>query len=345
MTKMNDQLHDVLGQIAVPDDDLKAARERRDAVREAGKGFPGVLRTYRAGSVATGVVTDPLEDADGGLVLDRRCYPSLGPDSDDDDPPTEVVEAFHAHVGPILRETWDGATVHDMKRGVTVRFHDPLPSGADPYVDMILTLDRKDAPGLWIPNLEAGTWDASHPEKHVELMMSGSKTLRVLRARVVRLAKCWNKGYSQPGLSSFNILALGLEAIDETSDLATAVTTFFEHASASLAICRTEDPAGVSGAIKLEANKEIVLQRLRSARDHLRAALADPDNLEVVAAELHAVFPKYLPEPIDLRSPAAAAIADALRTSNPRLRQSAAGVTVAAGAVKTARSYGGVHRG
>ncbi|MFV0308821.1 MAG: hypothetical protein ACK5OX_13880 [Desertimonas sp.] len=60
-----------------------------------------------------------------------------------------------------------------MKRGITVRMHAPLGNGADPYVDVVAAMNRRDAPGLWIPNLALSRWDASHPQCHVELMLAG----------------------------------------------------------------------------------------------------------------------------------------------------------------------------
>lgn len=143
---------------------------------------------------------------------------------------------MHDIVGPLIRETWPKATVYDMKRGITVRMHAPLPSGADPYVDVVVAMNRRDAPGLWIPNLAANSWDASHPQCHVELMMAGSRALRRTRARVVRLAKAWNKQSSDPALSSFNIVALALECITTSMPIDEARMVFFEHAAASLAI-------------------------------------------------------------------------------------------------------------
>lgn len=342
MSEMAKQLFDVHTAASVDTADLAESRTRRDAVRSAAATFTGARTTYRSGSVAMGVATDPLEDADSGLILDRRYYPKLGPDGDDE-PPTDVVKALHEHIGPLIRQNWANATVHDMKRGVTVRFHEPLVSGCDPYVDLVVAMDRKDAPGLWIPNLKSDTWDASHPQKHVELMSSGTQSLRTLRARVVRIAKLWNKQYSSPALNSFNVVALALEAVTEVTDLATAVTEFFEHAVSYLSIARTQDPAGVSGPIRYELTKEQVIKRLTEARDHLHAALADPDDHAVVSTELHAVFWTCLPEPVDLRSAETSRVATLLGTTNPRFRETASGFVVA-GAMKTQRSYGGVRR-
>jgi hypothetical protein len=331
------RLEDVEKQISADDAALNEARRRRREVLRICGTFGGVLGTYASGSVAMGVVNDPVEDADGGMILDRRQYPDLGPDGGGETP-GEIVSDLHGFVGPAIRETWPKATVHDMKRGVTVRMHAPLWTRADPYVDVVIAMNRKDAPGLWIPNLQAKRWDASHPQRHVELMNTGSRALRRMRARVVRLAKAWNKQYIDPGLSSFNIVALALECITTSMPIDDALLVFFEHASASLAIRRTEDPAGVSGPIKLEQPKDIAIARLAAARDHLAAAIAAVDDLDTGAAELHKVFWHYLPEPTGAASKAA--VADLLRHSTPRLRTTTTGLAVA-GAVTPKRSYGG----
>jgi len=332
------RIGDVEKKISADDLALGEARDRRRTTLGICKGFGGVLGTYASGSVAMGVVNDPVDDADGGMILDRRCYPALGPDGGGDTP-SDVVAELHDLVGPRIRETWPKATVHDMKRGITVRMHAPLWSGADPYVDVVVAMNRKDAPGLWIPNLATDSWDASHPQRHVELMTSGTRALRRTRARVVRLAKAWNCQFSDPALNSFNIVALALECIDTSMSIDIALHLFFEHAAASLAVRRTADPAGVSGPIKLEGPKDIAVARLAGARDHLAAALASDDDLDVVAFELHKVFWMHLPEPVGMASKSS--MAGLLRQQTPRFRTTTSGLTVAAGAVTTKRSFGG----
>lgn len=340
MSEAAERLEDVEKEIAAEDAALKEARHRRRVVLDVGGLLGGVLGAYASGSVAMGVVNDPVEDADGGIILDRRQHPGLGPDGGGDTP-SSIVAELHDIVGPLIRETWAKATVHDMKRGITVRMHAPLPSGADPYVDVVVAMNRKDAPGLWIPNLAANRWDASHPQCHVELMIVGSRGLRRTRARVVRLAKAWNKQFSDPALSSFNIVALALECITTSMPVDEALVVFFEHAAASLAIRLTADPAGVSGPIKLEGTKDVAVSRLTSARDHLAAAIAAGDDLDIVAEELHEVFWNFLPEPAG--SASKARLAGLMRQGSPRIRTTASGLAVA-GAVTPKRSFGG-HRG
>jgi hypothetical protein len=169
MSETANRLEDVEKEISAEDAALDEARRRRREALGVSAGVRGVLGTYASGSVAMGVVNDPVEDADGGIILDRRQYPGLGPDGGGDT--RDTVAELHELVGPVIREIWPRATVHDMNRGITVRMHAPLFSGGDPYVDVVVAMNRKDAPGLWIPNLAASCWDASHPQRHVELML------------------------------------------------------------------------------------------------------------------------------------------------------------------------------
>jgi hypothetical protein len=147
MSETANRLDDVEKQISADDAALDEARRRRREVLRICGSFGGVLGTYASGSLAMGVVNDPVEDADGGMILDRRLYPDLGPDGGGETP-SEIVSGLHDFVGPAIRETWPKATVHDMKRGLTVRMHAPLWTSADPYVDVVVAMNRKDAPRL-----------------------------------------------------------------------------------------------------------------------------------------------------------------------------------------------------
>src|SRR5213592_2836602 len=100
----NDVLEEIRQEISASDDELKEARERRDLVLKAAASFPGALRTFKSGSVAHGNVNNPVIDADGGMVLDRRVYVELGPDSSVGDGPEDIVDEVRDHVMAILRE-------------------------------------------------------------------------------------------------------------------------------------------------------------------------------------------------------------------------------------------------
>lgn len=332
MTTKN-HLRDIQDQIRTDDKVMAEARRRRNAVLRTAAGYPGMRTTFSSGSIAMGVANDPVLDADGGVIVDRRFYPKLGPDGDGE-LPAGIVGDLQDHVGPAVRETWERATVHKMKRGLTVRFHDPVVGDQDPYVDVVVAMDRKDAEGLWIPNLTSRRWDPSHPVKHVSLMAAGSAGRRRTRARVVRLAKAWNKQYSEPALSSFNIVALAYECVEWEEDIDDALFRFFDHSVRGLREGLTQDPAGVSAAVRLPLGKETAVKRLTKARDSLRSAI-DADDPDEELQAMHELFWKYVPEP-DGRSKRA--LAETLRRGSPRITTSPSVGIV--GSMKPTSAYG-----
>src|SRR5215218_8361492 len=89
--------------IAVHDEVLAAARERRDLIRRITEEEFSTLRTFGSGSLAHGTQNSPLADADLGVVLDRRAYPELGPDGDG---PKEIAEKIRQRLRERLKESY-----------------------------------------------------------------------------------------------------------------------------------------------------------------------------------------------------------------------------------------------
>ncbi|MCY4086135.1 MAG: hypothetical protein OXG37_04420 [Actinomycetia bacterium] len=330
-------LDDIREQIAADDDVLREARDRRNLTARSAMGLGGTLRRFSSGSVAHGTVNDPVTDADGGIVLDRRSHTTLGPDSKENEGPSDVIQELQDLVGPKVRDKYPNARVTKTKRGLKVFFATAV-NGQDPTVDLVVTLTRKDKPGLWIPNLENDDWDASDPEKHTELFTDGSRQLRALRARVTRLAKAWNKQWddSDRALSSFNIEALAWEYIDDSSlPLDKAVAGWFAYACDEIDKGKTQDPAGVSEPIRLLRPKKTVLKRLGSAADRLAEAL-EADDEDEARDLLAAVFRDYVDAPADSKS----AFARALR-ANKGIGATKTGLAVGAGTtLKPTRAFG-----
>jgi len=328
-------LDDVRAAIAASDTVLTEARERLRLVRDIASTFPGALRTYASGSIPQFTVNHPVSDGDGGLVLDRRCYPKLGPEGGGE-APEDVTAELCKLLGPRIRETYEKGSCGRSKRGPKVRFGAPL-EDQDPTVDLVVALTRRDGDGLWIPNLEKNTWEPSDPEAHVQLLNTGSTALLRMRRRVVRLAKAWNKQYSTPGFSSFNLSMLALEAITGGQNLANALATFFSHAVDAVAAGDTEDPAHVSSSIKLLIPREDAVRRLRRAAASLDEALAHDDDEDAVRAALAKVFWDYVDDPAS--EPFTAAVA-ALRSRRP-VTTGTLGLVGPAVAVPPTRAYGG----
>ena len=336
-----DILNDIRNKIAAEDSVLKEAKARRDLVAEAAMAIECSLRWFRSGSVAHGTVNRPLADADGGIVLDRRNsrYEKLGPDGNNEGP-DKIIDELCDLVGPKVRETYPNAKVKRSRRGLLVEFNEPLNDDEDPTVDLIVTLTRKDADGLWIPDRDNNRWTPSHPEKHTELFTAGTKGLRALRARVARLGKAWNKQFDENdrALSSFNIMALAWEYVEDSSvSLDQALAGWFRYGHDEIDKGETKDPAGVSDPIRLLLPKSVVVQRLGGVADRLEDALANEDDEDKVKDALSSVYPDYVDAPAGSKS----AMAAALR-SKEGVGASKAGLVIGGGApMKRMRTYGG----
>ena len=330
-------LDEIRAQVAPDDETLKAAKGRRDDALGYAEGFNGVARTYVSGSIAHGTANSGL-DADGGIVLDRRTWTTLGPDGDDVGP-CDVVEEVRELVRTSLKETYPEIKSRLTKRAIVFKFHEELSNGLDPSVDLIVGLQRSDG-GLWIPNLENDSWNPSDPIRHTELLTADPKSLRVTRARIIRLAKCWNSQYSTPGMCSFNIEALALACIEEGVGVALGLAAFFKYAADDVAARNTPDPANVSKPIKLKVEREVIVGRLESARDLVQKALDNDSEETTVRTALADLFWKHLNPPAGAESKAA--MANQLREGNAGVRMGGALAVGAGGgaALKSGRAYG-----
>jgi hypothetical protein len=331
-------LDEIRQEISASDDDLREARKRRDLVLEAAASFEGALHTFKSGSVAHGNVNNPVSDADGGLVLDRRVHVTLGPDSVDAEGPEDVVGDVRDHVMPMVRETYPNARSRLIKRAILIRFNEPNTDGVDPSVDLVVAVTRKDAQGLWIPNRDQAAWDASHPEEHTRLLTVGGKSLRVHRARVIRLAKVVIKHDPTPALISFNVEALALAHITRVLTLAESMQLFFDQAGSSIKAGLTDDPAGVSGKIKLPdgMTRERSAKRLRHFANNAQEALDHSDDRAAVESVLADLYPDQLP---DAKRSVKAQLANAIRRGDKGGIRSGLAIAPAA-AIKAPRSYG-----
>jgi hypothetical protein len=253
-------LAEILREIAVPMAVLEEAKKRRELVLTIAMRHDAARAAFRSGSVAHGTDNKPLEDADGGVKVDRtfKAFRAFGPDAPDAGKgPEEFIQAFAQFVGPRLIEAgYPLANVNlEGNRAIKFEFNQTVDiddwGPVDPYVDLIVGLARADGRGLWIPNRRHNWWDPADPEHHTWLMAErDEKSLRVFRAHVIRLAKRAVKRDEviegrEKVMHSWNISALALESITETGALAESLATFFRHAGNSIAVSLTSDPSPV----------------------------------------------------------------------------------------------------
>lgn len=347
MSKLREHIDQVRKDVQIPDEVIEEARARRDVVRAAAESSTDALRSFGSGSLEhrtaiAGVGGKATHvDADVGVVIDRRRRPDLGPDGRGVGPCALVAEVCD-HVGPKIRESYPKARLHleGQKRAILVRFGAPLSSGEDPTADLIVALDRRDAPGLWIPQLHEDDWDPSHPEKHTELITGGSAALWQTRRYAIRLAKAWNNLHAKPPLCSFNIEVLAYEAVESGMGVAEALAATLRHGADTLPDGPTQDPANVSGDIGLPNGKEHAIKRLTVAADDLEELLEDPDNEELVLSVLADLFPGLVAAPDASKS--LSALVGALRSGNDgvSVRRGGLALGTAGAVIKTTGAYG-----
>jgi hypothetical protein len=323
-------LTDVRQQIAVDDDVLSETKTRRNLVKRVARKFDGALKTFDSGSVAHGTTNKPISDADCGVVLDRRTYPELGPDGEDEEP-NEIVGEMADFVIDGVQEEYPDAEQAVGKRSIVIEFNEPMEDSSsdvddqDPSVDLILALTRAEgSDGRWIPNTEDRCWDASDPEKHTTLLYGPAKGERVHRARVIRLAKAAVKQDEKPVVSSFNLEALALEHVSSEDSIAESLAELFQRGADDLERGDTPDPAEVSDPIKLPdgITRTEAVSRLREFGDAIEAAIEHTDDEARVREELTKVFP------------------DCVEASTPSGKEALASALIAGNSVKVGAAVG-----
>ncbi len=298
-------IEEILDEIRVPKPILDEAKDRRNQVLEIADDHPAGRAPFRSGSVAHGTGNKPLEDADGGEMINRRYeeFRVYGPDGSGEGP-TRFVESFRALIEREVRRTYPNATATTVgqKRSIKIEFHAPVDfdewGEVDPYVDFIVGLGiADDSTGIWIPNLETDSWDPGDPQYHTYLMTKKDpRELSIYRAKILRLAKRAVKRDAANGgvavVCSWNRSALALEYFEEVTTLSEGLERFLAYASDQIALILTPDPSDViTDPIKLPKG---VTQQQASARLAEMAAVVRGANSQLSVAgartELSGIF-------------------------------------------------------
>lgn len=294
--KLQGLLDDARSEIAVTDEELTEARDRRDRIKKALlKVFPG-SDTYDCGSVAHGDANTPLKDVDTGVVV-AGGEETHGPDGEG---PRDLMNQARDAIRDELADDYPNlrVTVEGQTHAVEVSFGDPIDPNEDDFTaDVIITVDNTSGDGIFIPDLPNDGWEPSHPIEHTRLMREGNRTTGSVLARTVRLLKYWNGHHGNP-LCSWNIKVLALESITKKMALPAALLAFFEHAGKSLRDGLTEDPAGVSDPIELNLPMAEVVDRLEDGRELIEEAInAEEDGRPYLAQhKLAQLLPDVVPD-------------------------------------------------
>ena len=312
--------------IAVDDDVLKEARTRRDRIRDIVENEFATLRTFPSGSLAHGTQNDPLNDADAGVVLDRRVYEGLGPDGEG---PGTIVEKVRSVLREVLREDNPNVRFYTGgRRAIRINIMEPLQLDAGSFTADLIVAVRRDEGGIWIPDLDDDEWDPSDPEHHVELVVARNKATGSHFARILRLAKHANAHHGRT-IFSFNVMALGLESITEKVSLPEGLALLLRHAADSLDKGLTKDPAGISGSIKLNVpRRKDAAKRFKVMAQLAEEALMLDGDGQTAQAQRNwsKVLPGAVdpPKEVDLK----AELAAGLRKGNEWVSQGTGGMSV-----------------
>lgn len=338
---VNELFEEARGRIAVLDNVLKEARKRRDAIRDIVEEGFDTLWTFGSGSLAHGTQNDPLNDADAGVVLDRRVYEDLGPDGDG---PCAIVEEVRSVLRPRLKEEYPNVRFFTGgHRAIRVNFMEPIQPDGDNFTADLIVAIRRDEGGLWIPDLDNDSWDPSDPERHAELIVARNKKTSSRFARILRLAKHANARHGKT-IVSFNVAALGLESITEKVPLPEGLTLFLRHAADSLDEGLTEDPAGVSGPIKVNVSRrKDAAKKFKDLAELAEQALEFDADGQTAQAQRN--WSKVLPSAIDppKDEDLEAEFAAGARKGNGWMYRGAGGLSVSGKSrqdIPSARSFG-----
>lgn len=347
-TPADEALDAIRREIEVPRHILQEAKDRRDLVLEIAAQHDASRAVFSSGSVAHGTHNKPLEDADGGTMVNRRyeAFRRFGPDGGDVGP-EEFIELSVNWILPRLQIRYPNATVdlNDNKRSIPFKLNEPVAfddwGEVDPYVDFIVGLERVDAPGIWIPNRETGGWDPADPELHTRLMTERDpKPLRVHRARLLRLVKrAVKRDAARRDLAvmcSWNLSALALELVEGVAPIAAGLEGFLRGAAEEITLGLTEDPApAVVEPIKLPdgVTQEMAATRLHEMADIVEQARA-ADSTQAARIYLSEL---YGPEVHAIREREDQTLRRANSTADPSALGTALGLS---GAQKVTRSDG-----
>lgn len=293
MNLANELIKEMLAATKPSKEAIDEARARRDLVKEAALTYEGALRFIKSGSLAHHTISGRVSDADGALMLDRRVYKDYGPDSDEGLGPEDLVVGVAEDIRDTVKQVYPNVYIStNHKRAIYFRFRDPLPDDQDPTVDLIIGLDRKDQPGIWIPNLDDNSWDPSHPGKHSEMVKARRQSTGHTSSKVVRALKLFSKQWEKELLFSFHWTAMMLESYPTRKPLIEGVIDVLNHAADSLEEGDTDDPAGVSRPINIPSyrDRDVVISRIRNAATNLEEARQVDGDDEAALDEVLVIF-------------------------------------------------------
>jgi len=274
------------------------ARARRDLFRDALPTEDDVLEVVPSGSLARSTQRDPLNDVDVIVVYDAAAHPDWGMAGES---AAGALNHMREQVHRLL-----GATTGTIAQ--TVRLASPHNHAVkcfldEPDAEGAFTVDampalRQAGGGLLVPEKRSQDWVRTEPEFLIAEVARRQREWDQFRP-LVRLLKYWNDTNGKL-MKSLVVEVLALKCLYVETSRPRALQRFFS--SAVYEIDRgVHDPAGISGEIQPNLDRDAVRDRLDEAASHAWKAVnaqgaGDTDD---AACHWRKVFGENFPEPED----------------------------------------------
>lgn len=262
--------------IAVKDDEIEAARDRRDELRDKLEVAVGAhsqsVETFPAGALAAGTQISPLNDVDVVVTVPGflRGW---------EETPQQALRDVRSWVESTIRAKFEFST-HAIK----LTYPD-----VEFTADIVIGVRR--TRGIVIPhcpNDDEHTWLPTDPKRHAEMVRERNLRDRpAIFSQQVRILKALNRHWQmstddgRKPLASFHLTALALaifEAGTETSH--DEGTPFFLEQAAEMVLSPLREPAGVGPDLEAR-NPQEAAAFLADAGAKTRRALSLPDDAAV----------------------------------------------------------------
>jgi hypothetical protein len=261
---------------------------RQSAVRKVVQAGATVLEDFLTGSYARSTMIAPLKDADIDIffVLDASYFTFFNGQNGG---PVGLLD----WIKRILLKTYTQTPgISRNGQAVTVRFSDFV-------VDVVPGFYRSGG-GFLIPDSFNGSWIATDPKKHVELMSASNLAHNGDMVPLVKMIKAWNKENGDY-FRSFHaeMMALHIFSGVTISNYPSGARFFFDKARA-VVMQTLPDPAGYGGNVGDYLKTE---QQKREAQAKLQAAYESALKAEEYASRYYShsidmwrkIFGKYFP--------------------------------------------------
>jgi len=280
----------------VDPDDLKKARERRDAFRAALGPEADVTKVIPSGSLARGSHADPIHDVDLIVVYDAAQHPDWGVSGPS---AGNALDHLGGQVNRLLGAT--NGTYDQIVRLAAPRNHAVTCFLDDPDDPDAFTVDampaiRQPNGTLLVPEKASGRWILTNPEYLIQLVKDRHARWNQF-VKLVRVLKRWNRENGAP-MKSLLVEMLALECLQENAHRGRALAGYFTSANVRLGM-PVMDPAGLCGPIQPDLDVAAARAILQAATVTAQKALdaEDRGDEKTAMCHWHDLFGDVYPEP------------------------------------------------